>query len=145
MVIIDHRPDFHLGEDILKDSITHTVQIDEPSTVPGDILYVTGVNSDGVPIVKKSDGTAAKNVRYIVMRATNVLNELSSVLYQGRTKAKASDTFAVGGYLKFIANGEVASASAATIAAIVLVKAWAIDPALTAGDSGFIEFDGSKN
>lgn len=136
----DLRPDFALGENVLKtteDQSTAAVELAE-DVIAGEALYVTGVNAEGLDIVRIID-LDTDDVKYIAME-TGSTGDIARVLHKGRTKLTyGDDTILAGSRLVFVpltSEVELASANAT-----VFVKAVAVDPG-DDGDLGFVDFDG---
>jgi len=133
----DFRPDFALGENVLKtteDQSTQMVELTE-DVIPGEALVVSGVNTEGTEQVAIISALT-EDVKYIAME-TGVNGDIVRVLHKGRTKLTYGGAFAAGARLTFGITSKV-------VAAVIthFVKAVAIDPGVADNDLGFVDFDG---
>lgn len=126
-----------LGDDILKDAETKSVQYSE-TIIPGDALKVIGATSDNQEIVEKiSDAT--DEVRFIAMFA-GVEDQFQEVMCRGQTKVTFGDNVTPGTNLEFTADGKAIDNAGANP-----VKGYIISDGTADGDLGDIYFDGGMN
>lgn len=133
----DFQPNFALGENVLKNTDEDSFALVElaSNVAPGQVVKVTGINSDGTEIVTLI-AAESDDIKYMIMEA-GVIGELARVLHKGRTKATFGAGFAVGARLQFTTASKVIATTATKF-----TKAVAVDAAVADDDEGFIDFDG---
>ena len=133
----DLRPDFALGENVLKntdESNFATVNLG-PDVIPGQVLKVSGgISSDGIEAVIIIDAVT-DDVKYMVMEA-GLSDTIARVMHKGRTKVVFGAAITAGERLEFTVDSKVIPAGGTNF-----VKAVAVDAGVD-GDLGFIDFDG---
>jgi len=137
--MVDLRPDFKLGENVLKNTDDNSfglVELDS-TVIPGEVVKVTGVNSDGAEIVGPIGGVI-DDIKYMIMEA-GVAGEMARVLHKGRTKVTFGGVVIAGTRLEFTMASKVIFATGT-----IPMKATAVDDGVL-DDTGFIDFDGGIN
>ena len=134
----DSRPDRNLGELILPDdAICRAVQYAD-TIIPGDILMVSNVNTDGQEIVSKHDGTTPP--RYVAIYA-GVSGDFRDAIYKGTTKVTFGGIVGSGVNLTAAASATKFTAQTGT----ALKSGYAMDASAADGDAGYIYFNGDAS
>ena len=123
-----------LGEDVLKNAVTKSVQYTE-TIIPGDVLKVTGVTSDHQEKVAKITA-ATDDARFIAIEG-GAANDFKEVMHQGQTKKTFGASVTVGADFEFTAAGKVIDNAGTNPR-----KGYIIDDGAADDDLGNIYFDG---
>jgi len=132
----DLQPNFKLGENVLKNTDENSFALVEltQTVIPGEVVKVIGVNSDGTETVEIISA-ATDDIKYMIIEAGES-GEMARVLHKGRTKSTFGATFVSGVRLEFTTASKVITAAGTNP-----TKATAVDGGIL-DDTGFIDFDG---